>query len=80
MLLLQEGSCICDDGYEGEDCSVVKNKEDMITDIIDNFEGHYANEKIWLQVNGGVIRDTCPSAPLSKSTLVVKIIDHFLMQ
>ena len=41
MLLLQEGSCICDDGYEGEDCSVVKNKEDMITDIIDNFEGHY---------------------------------------
>ena len=67
-LLLQEEGCICDDGYEGGDCSVVKNKEDMITDIIDNFEGRYANEKTWLQVNGGAIRDTCPSAPLSKST------------
>ena len=61
--------CICDDGYEGEDCSVIKNKEDMITDIIDNFEGRYASEKIWMQINGGAIKDTCPSAPLSKTTL-----------
>ena len=60
--------CICDDGYEGGDCSVIKSKEDMITDIIDNFEGRYASEKTWMQINGGAIKDTCPSSPSSKTT------------
>ena len=61
---------MCDDGYEGDDCSVIKNKEDIIMNIIDNFEGSYVNEKTWMQINGGVIKDTCPSSPLSKTTLL----------
>ena len=57
---------MCDDGYEGEDCSVVKNKENIIANIIDDFEGNYISEKTWMQVNGGAVKDTCPSEPLSK--------------
>ena len=57
---------MCDDGYDGDDCSVITNKDNMITDIIDNFEGSYVSEKTWMQISGGVIEDTCPSTPLSK--------------
>jgi len=61
---------MCDDGYEGEDCSVIKNKENIIANIIDGFEGSYVSKKTWMQINGGVIKDTCTSAPLSKHLII----------
>ena len=66
--------CMCDDGYEGEDCSIVKDKENLITNIIDNFEGSYVSKKTWTQINGGVIEDTCPSMPLSKTSFTMWIV------
>ena len=65
---------MCDDGYDGDDCSVITNKDHMIKDIIDSFEGSYVSEKTWMQISGGAIKDTCPSTPLSKLTyLTTKI-------
>ena len=58
---------MCDDGYDGDDCSTVTNKDYMIDYIIDNFDRSDVDDKSWLQVTGGVIRDTCVSEPNSKS-------------
>ena len=57
---------MCDDGYDGEDCSTVTNKDYMIGYIIDNFESNEIDSKSWMRVTGGTVKDTCTSEPISK--------------
>jgi len=66
--IIQDGVCICDDGYDGEDCSTATNTENIILYIIDGFENIHVNYKLWIHVTGAVIKNTCPFEPYSKST------------
>ena len=58
---------MCDDGYDGEDCSTVTDTENIILYIIDGFEDIHVNRKLWIHVTGAVIKNTCPFEPYSKS-------------
>jgi len=57
---------MCDDGYDGQDCSTITNKDYMIDYIIDKFDRSDIDSKSWMRVTGGVIKDTCVSEPNSE--------------
>ena len=57
---------MCDDGYDGDNCSIITNKEYMIDSIIDHFDTSDIADKSWLQITGGIIKDTCVSQPNSE--------------
>jgi len=57
---------MCDDGYDGQDCSTITNKDYMIDYIIDKFDRSDIDSKSWMRVTGGVIKDTCISEPNSE--------------
>ena len=61
---------MCDDGYDGDDCSTVTNKDYMIDYIIDNFDRSDVDDKSWMRVTGGTVRDTCTSEPNSEYLFV----------
>lgn len=58
--------CICDEGYDGDDCGTVTDADNIILFIIDDFEGIYADYKLWIQVTGAIIKSTCSFEPHSK--------------
>jgi len=71
---------MCDDGYDGQDCSTITIKDYMIDNIIDNFEGSDIDNKPWLQVTGGTIRDTCISEPNSECCIATFILSCSYME
>nr|XP_028602408.1 reelin isoform X3 [Podarcis muralis] len=49
--------CICDEGYQGDDCSVFSH--DLPSYIKDNFESARVTEINWETIQGGVIGNGC---------------------
>ncbi|NXS29928.1 RELN protein, partial [Pomatostomus ruficeps] len=49
--------CICDEGYQGDDCSVFSH--DLPSYIKDNFESERVTEINWETIQGGVIGNGC---------------------
>ena len=62
---------MCDDGYDGDDCSIITNKDYMIDSIIDYFDASDIADKSWLQITGGIIKDTCVSQPNSECLIEI---------
>ncbi|XP_039625794.1 reelin isoform X1 [Polypterus senegalus] len=49
--------CICDEGHEGDDCSI--SSSELPTYIKDNFESEHATEVNWQHIQGGGIGSGC---------------------
>ncbi|XP_072551813.1 reelin-like isoform X2 [Salminus brasiliensis] len=49
--------CICDEGHEGDDCSL--SSSDLPTSIKDNFESGSVSEESWSVIQGGEVSSGC---------------------